>query len=109
MPINPKNYPPDWSAISSAIRFDRARNRCENCGAENYKPHPLTGKKVVLTVAHLNRDTTDNRPENLKALCQSCHLNHDRADNHKRRKYGKEYSKSPKLNLTFAENIENVE
>lgn len=34
--------------------------------------------KVVLTVAHLNHDTTDNRDENLAALCQRCHLNHDR-------------------------------
>ncbi len=33
---------------------------------------------VVLTVAHLNQDPTDNRDENLKALCQRCHLAHDR-------------------------------
>jgi len=117
MPINYKKYDKDWRNISSQIRFERAQNRCENCGAENYKPHPLTGKKVVLTVAHLNRDISDNRPENLKALCQLCHLNHDRADNNKRRRFGKNYSESPKLNLIFAENsvmdlnlnIENIE
>jgi len=33
--------------------------------------------KVALTVAHLNHDTTDNRPENLKAMCQRCHLRYD--------------------------------
>lgn len=31
----------------------------------------------VLTIAHLNHDTADNRPENLRALCQRCHLRHD--------------------------------
>lgn len=33
--------------------------------------------KVVLTVAHLNHDITDNRDENLAALCQRCHNRHD--------------------------------
>ena len=97
MPIDKSKYPPDWPAISSRIRFDRAQNRCEQCGAENYKPHPDTGAEVVLAVAHLNRDAADNRDENLKALCQVCHLNHDRGDNAKRRRYGKEYAKHPKL------------
>jgi len=99
MPFNKKKYPVDWNSISARIRFDRAQNRCEICGAQNYQPHPVTGKKVVLTVAHLNRNTADNRDENLKALCQSCHLNHDRADNARRRRYGKEYSQNPKLNF----------
>jgi hypothetical protein len=33
--------------------------------------------KVVLTVAHIDHDTTNNELENLKALCQRCHLRHD--------------------------------
>lgn len=33
--------------------------------------------RVVLTVAHLNHDTTDNSDENLAALCQLHHLRHD--------------------------------
>lgn len=33
--------------------------------------------RVVLTVAHLNHDVTDNRDDNLAALCQRCHLRHD--------------------------------
>lgn len=32
----------------------------------------------VLTVAHLDHDINNNEPLNLKALCQRCHLNHDR-------------------------------
>jgi len=97
--IDYKNYPANWNAISSDIRFNRAQNRCEQCGAENYKPHPQTGSMVNLSVAHLNQDTTDNRPENLKALCQRCHLNYDRSSNKKRRKYGKDILNLPTLNF----------
>lgn len=80
MPIKTENknrYPRNWKQISEYIRFVRANNRCEFCGAENYKTNPLTGSKVILTVAHL-----DHRPENcdynnLKALCQKCHNKYD--------------------------------
>ena len=59
--------------------FVRAKNKCEWCGARNGEPHPSTGSRVVLTTAHVH----DKRPEaasllNLAALCQRCHLNHDR-------------------------------
>lgn len=82
MPIRPENvarYPKDWKLRSRFVRFYRAKNRCEWCGAENRKAHPVTGSLVVLTVAHVY----DDRPEassllNLAALCQRCHLNHDR-------------------------------
>lgn len=84
MPIRPEmrdRYPRDWNARSRFVRFVRARNRCEWCGAPNGKPHPTTGSNVILTVAHVH----DKRPEvahllNLAALCQRCHLNHDRSD-----------------------------
>lgn len=33
---------------------------------------------IVLTIAHLDHDTTHNDDDNLKALCQRCHLYHDR-------------------------------
>lgn len=33
---------------------------------------------VVLTVAHLNHQPEDCRPENLRAFCQACHSRHDR-------------------------------
>ncbi|MDR0835938.1 MAG: hypothetical protein LBN11_05090 [Tannerella sp.] len=92
MPLDRSKYPPDWEEISRRIRFGRAANRCEECGAENYKPHPRTKGVVSLSVAHLNHDTMDNRDENLKALCQFCHLKHDRLDNKRRKKYGKDLS-----------------
>lgn len=90
MPIRPENkarYPKDWKLRSRFVRFYRAKNRCEWCGCENYQPHPVTGSKVVLTVAHVH----DDRPEasqllNLAALCQRCHNRHDMKDRARRRK-----------------------
>lgn len=82
MPMDRTKYPKNWNEISRRIRFERAGNHCENCGAENHQPHPVTGSKVILTVAHLDRDTTNNDDSNLKALCQRCHLNYDRKANH---------------------------
>src|SRR5208282_1204404 len=83
MPIRPENvgrYPKDWKLRSRFVRFVRAKGRCEWCGAEHGKLHPLTGAIVVLTTAHI----FDDRPEacsllNLAALCQKCHNGHDMA------------------------------
>lgn len=33
--------------------------------------------KIVLTVAHLDHDPTNNADDNLAALCQKCHLAYD--------------------------------
>lgn len=38
---------------------------------------------IVLTIAHLDHDIKNNADNNLKALCQRCHLRYDR-DQHKR-------------------------
>ena len=86
MPIRPECkslYPKDWKQISLRIRTERAGNRCEWCKAENGKPHPITGSKVVLTCAHLDHDPTNCDDANLAALCQKCHLGYD-AEHHKR-------------------------
>ena len=87
MPFQRERYPADWPAISLRIR-ERSGWRCEWCGAENGKPNPATGSRVVLTVAHLGvarpdgtagdkHDKLDVRDENLAALCQRCHLRYD--------------------------------
>lgn len=97
MPIRPENrgrYPADWKLRSRFVRFYRAGNRCEWCGAKNHKPHPITGSRVVLTAAHV----FDHRPEaasllNLAALCQRCHNRHDANDRARRRKERKENGK----------------
>lgn len=77
MPFIRENYPENWRLISRFIRFYRAKNKCEFCGVDNYSLHPVTGSKVVLTVAHLDHNTQNNSFFNLKALCQKCHNNYD--------------------------------
>lgn len=91
MPIRPENkirYPKGWPAISSRIRFERAEGRCEcdgecgrlhagRCHATHGRPHPITGSKVVLTVAHLDHTPENCDDANLRAMCQRCHLSYD--------------------------------
>lgn len=55
------------------FRQRKRRNRGESSSYSS-----LTSTKIVLTIAHLNHDITDNRPENLRALCQKCHLTLDK-------------------------------
>ena len=89
MPIKPENkarYPENWDAISFTLRRE-AGFICQgspdypDCRAEQGKPHPVTGSKVVLTVGHLNHQPEDCRRENMRVWCQRCHLNYDR-DHH---------------------------
>lgn len=90
MPMRKQDYPKNWEEISRRIRFERAKGKCEWCGAEHGKPHPKGGYKCVLTTAHLGvpkpdgspgdkNDKMDCRDENLAALCQDCHLRFDSA------------------------------
>ncbi len=94
MPIRPENlkrYPANWRAISTRI-CERAGNRCEgspdypDCRAANGEPHPDTGSRVVLTVAHLDHTPEHCADDNLKAMCQRCHLHYDR-HHHARTRY----------------------
>ncbi len=48
-------------------------------------PTSLPTTRVVLASAHLNHDPSDNRPRNLAALCQRCHMVHDAAEHRRRR------------------------
>ncbi len=80
MPIKPENrhrYPvrKEWLKIRESI-LKRANNHCEFCGVKNYSLRGTT--KIVLTIAHLDQHPENNEPNNLAALCQRCHLNHDR-------------------------------
>lgn len=51
---------------------------------------------IVLTVAHLNHTPGDDRPENLKALCQWCHLNYDK-DHHRESRAARKDATRPLL------------
>ena len=99
MPIDYSKYPKDWKTRIRPQILERALNHCERCGVRNHA-HILRSKrngaiyeyyygvddvigfekpvKVVLTIAHLDHDITNNHPENLMALCQRCHLRHDK-------------------------------
>lgn len=55
---------------------------------EIYDPATRRVCIVILTVSHLDHNEQNNRFWNLKAMCQRCHLTHDRKDNAQRRTYG---------------------
>lgn len=105
MPMQRDKYPPDWDDISRQVR-EEAGQKCEWCGVANgaVGARDRTGEwhdeedihemnagvgdrlfgewpkiiRIVLTVAHIDHDTTNGDRSNLAALCQRCHLNHDR-------------------------------
>lgn len=86
MPIRPENrsrYPKTWASVVRPAILTRADDRCEgspaypNCRADNGAPHPVTGSKVVLTIAHLDHTPENCEPSNLRAWCQRCHLTYD--------------------------------
>jgi hypothetical protein len=54
--------------------------------------------RTVLTIAHLNHVAGDDRDENLKALCQWCHLNYDKL-HHKETRSARKDRKRPLLDL----------
>lgn len=109
MPINYKKYPNAWTRIRADI-LKRAENRCEGCGIENHTWGWRDGNgefivgadpskacfTIVLTISHTNHDVNDNRPENLRALCQKCHLSHDRRDN-LHRSFQKKYANTDNI------------
>jgi hypothetical protein len=72
----------EWKAFRASL-LDRAGNACEGtpmhpeCRAANGNPHPETGSKVVLTIAHMDHDESHADPERCRALCQRCHLRWD--------------------------------
>jgi hypothetical protein len=99
MPIDYSEYPPNWFTELRPAVLDRAGHCCEgspaypDCKVPNHQPHPITGSKVVLTIAHMDRDKTNNDLDNLRALCQRCHLRHDIAQHVANRKYGRNWKR----------------
>ncbi len=92
MPIHAEDqrrYPVNWKAISNRIRFERAGGRCEceggcglhegrRCGETHGQPARFANGLIVLTVAHLDHTPENCADENLRAMCQRCHLRYDR-------------------------------
>lgn len=67
-------YSKDWQEIATAVK-EKANWKCSQCGA-NFKDKSTRGS--CLQVHHWNRIPEDNRPENLVALCNVCHLEYHR-------------------------------
>lgn len=108
MPIRPENrdrYPANWREIRARVlerawspsQWNQSRgwigaSQCEchgecgrgheiRCQAFDGEPHPDTGSKVVLTVAHLDHQPENCGMGNLRAMCQACRLAYD-AEHH---------------------------
>lgn len=92
MAFDPAAYHPKWPLIRRLV-LRRAQHRCEWCQARHRRPHPRTGSRVYLAVAHVDRDRSHNRFHNLAALCQRCHLNHDRPQHHLSKIAGTDWQK----------------
>jgi len=111
MPVNQFKYHPEWKDRISPEVKRRANYHCQFCGVRDralVTPMPdgtlfthddfslkntvQTGERVcrvILTTAHLNHLVIDNRWENLKSLCQWCHLHHDKAHKAKMKRLSK--------------------
>jgi 5-methylcytosine-specific restriction endonuclease McrA len=106
-PENKKLYPDNWNGIRQdilvraknkcefcgapnyyhAVRYDGKAEYFYDiadavdclCRLEHLFPELQTMKipKIILTIAHLDHDPTNNNYNNLKALCQKCHNNYD--------------------------------
>lgn len=70
-------YPAEWPAIARAVK-NEADWACECCGCECRRPgEPFDTHRRTLTVAHLNHEPADCRPDNLMAMCPACHNRYD--------------------------------
>ena len=112
MPVDMSKYPDNWQGIREVVLLraggswhdPRIGASCEWCGAENWKPHPETGSKVVLTIAHLKDPNPMNVDyNNLAALCQKCHNTYDAPMRlqHRRKKARKEEIKAGQMVMSF--------
>lgn len=112
MPIDYNRYPKNWKSEIRPRILERANNKCEQCGLDNYQivyRGKKDGKlnwyksyedalsecgilafkepvKVVLTIAHLDHDETNEnvKDERLMAMCQLCHLRYDAKEKYRR-------------------------
>jgi hypothetical protein len=113
MPINYKEYPSNWKTEIRPTILERAGHKCEFCGVKNYSYIYRFGKrkeewiyssdcdspyekkiiKVSLAIAHLDTNDKSDNIDRLVALCQKCHINYDKGQQAKNRKYGRLHSK----------------
>jgi hypothetical protein len=65
-------YPKHWKELAKTIK-EKSGWCCQKCGRvclrPGEKPNTTKPRAYDLQVHHWNRDPSDNRPENLVALC----------------------------------------
>ena len=75
-----------WDEAHGTWRNGRGRPLRGLSSPEQLSPAlPVRTTRVVLACAHLDHDPGNNKPRNLAALCQRCHMLHDRAEHRRRR------------------------
>jgi 5-methylcytosine-specific restriction endonuclease McrA len=102
MPIDYKEYHPEWKTKIRPDILERDNHCCNFCGVKNHSIIHRFGKgrndwqywpegmeseawtldglkstKIILTIAHLDHNKKNNEYDNLAALCQKCHLGID--------------------------------
>ncbi|SRR5581483_5681458 len=97
MPYWPRMY---WRPFSPA--YAPWRNAFGEATVLQFPEKDVRRITVILTVAHLNHIAGDNRDENLKALCQWCHLHYDHL-HHKTSRSTRKDAARPLLAVTQAE------
>lgn len=99
--IQRKAYRPgvikDWVPVVVVINHENMYERTEHLKWSRLRFHGLT--RIVLTVAHLDRNSHNNDRNNLAALCQRCHLRHDIYQHIANRKYGRHHTREQQLKL----------
>ena len=58
---------------------DLFHTRSHRCIERNGRPAKYAKGKIILTVAHLDHNEQNCDDDNLKAMCQRCHLRYDRS------------------------------
>ena len=73
-----------WDAQVGSWRDGKGQAVCLAVGEDDVLRSVRT-TRVVLATGHRNHDAADNRDVNLIAVCQRCHMNHDRPEHPRRR------------------------
>lgn len=104
---NKHRYSNDWYDIIRPEALKRASYKCQQCNAKHksigYRSHNgvwiecdmymlqwckvqgIKVHKLFLQISHTDHDTSNNKPENLRALCPRCHLSFDKTIRHIKR------------------------
>lgn len=87
---------PDGSPALKKYLIEKFGDRCFECGQES----TWNNKPLVLQVDHIDGDSDNNYPKNLRLLCPNCHT---QTENFGSKGQGSRYRKNTKRNLYLQE------